>query len=228
MEKYINPETGRFIVTIPKLKPKWVEILLLIIQQRDPSFSAEKAKEIVEAEWKNFHERGKERAPRKPKEKPTEPTQEERPEPQQAVDVNAISRFLRREFPALDKDQWKSSRHTKPRTRLLQNISNIDKVFRKCKLFPRSQPYRALHEIRKSLEEIIENVPQSEEIVQKKIVDGIDSNEALFDFDQEMECIEEDLIQNDPPPPTPSHRNREENDDDEATQQTSPMRYGYS
>lgn len=213
MEKYIDPQTKKWIVTVPKLKPKWVEILMHVIATRDPNIDPKRAIEIIGEEWKGFVEKGKERAPRKPKEKVVEP---KAPEPteepqQQGVDMTTFSRFLRREFPSLDKDQWKTSRHSRPRIRLLQNVSSIDKVFRKCKLFPRSQPYRALHEIRKTLEEIIDNIPQSEEIVQKKIVENVDSNEAIFDYDEHMMCNDDEIVLNDPPPPTPPSRNREEN-----------------
>lgn len=237
MEKYIDPETNRFKLTVPKLKPKWLTVLMELLNQRDPNFPHTRAIELIDQEWKSFHERGKERAPRKPKEKPAEPTStpeeaEEQLIQQQSMDVTMMSRFLRREFPAMDKDQWKVSRHTRPRTRLLQNVSSIDKVFRKCKLFPRSQPYRALHEIRKTLEELIDNIPQTEDIVKSKIVDGVDANEASFDYDQLMGTNEDDMIVNDPPPPTPKISETRDDAENNCTTlvvaTSSPIRYGYS
>lgn len=240
MERFIDPETGKFKVTVPKLKPKWLEILVHILGQRDPSVNVEKILETINDEWKPFHERGKDRAPRKPKEKKAEPTTQDDPDDSNEKDenyrANTFREFIKKEYPPVGKDDWKNTRHSRPKIRLIQNVNTIDGVFKKSRMSNRSQPYRALFELKKALEELIDTIPETAEVVKKVVIDKVDENEAYYDMNSDIRQDDEDVTNMTPPsptnftsPPTPPPRRMdvEENCQQHIPLGGSPIAFGY-
>ena len=190
----ITPE-GNFSFCVPKRCPKTVLVFLYHYLPNDTDHVLYKQiLDLVQRDWENFAKLSKPRENRKPREQ-AEPIQE--PIVLEPTDSPHVHRSidLINDFPVITFEEWKTNRFSIPSERIIQNLLSIDVLLKHLKLHSKSLPYRAFRELQKAMTEIIENIPQSHQVVQH-IIENL--QELEMEIEQEANQDYDDIENNQP------------------------------
>ena len=183
-----NDEDGmsiepRYKCTIPKKMPPWLPHLYEFLRDEcNIALNVAVMIKHTKDHWAEFQALGKKRQVRRKEKPPTEvPVEDQDPEPSQnALNMTQSTipqlfgndqHFVTEVRMPLTFEHWRR-RPRDPLMRISDDYGKIENVFKKMKLPRKSAPFRALEEMKRSLNKVMEKLPESEKVIEAEIIDN--------------------------------------------------------
>lgn len=176
-----TPVEPKYKCTIPKRMPPWLFHLFDYLREEcNMALNVELIKKQTKDNWAAFQSLGKKRQTRRKEKPPTEVPHEEPETNQNILNMTQSTipqlfgsdqRFVDEVSLPLTSEQWRK-RPRDPSMRIRDDYGKIENVFKKMKLPRKSGPFRALEEMKLSIQKVMEKLPESEKVIEAEIVNG--------------------------------------------------------